>query len=199
MQTIKELQAKALSLFSKYGVRSVNMNDLAFHMGVSKRTLYQMFSSKEELIQGLFEAIREDWEASIEKILIMPGHSAERVIAFYQLRYDYTLKLSPTFLQQSSKYYTSIHAYLREVRLRIKDVHRQLLTDAIDAGIIRKVFQPELIVTSHELLLDFIVERLNVPHPDRTRLCQHLIFSEMAGIIDPDNYDVEQDLVRLMK
>lgn len=194
MISIEKLQAKALALFSRYGVRSVNMDELAFHMGVSKRTLYQLFSSKEELIQSLFEAFRHDWEASVEKILQMPKNSTPRLIAFYKLRYDYAVKLSPTFLSQASKFYPGINSYIQEVRVQIKAVHQELLSDASTAGLIRKPFNVDMIAESHELVLDFIIERLNVPTLKREQVCQHLIFAEMAGIIDPDHYEIQGDL-----
>lgn len=40
----------AEDLFMKYGIRSISMDDIARHLGVSKKTLYQHFADKEELV-----------------------------------------------------------------------------------------------------------------------------------------------------
>jgi AcrR family transcriptional regulator len=40
----------AEKLFLKYGIRSVSMDDISRHLAVSKKTLYQHFADKEELV-----------------------------------------------------------------------------------------------------------------------------------------------------
>ncbi|MFM8740048.1 MAG: TetR/AcrR family transcriptional regulator, partial [Cytophagales bacterium] len=37
-------------LFMRYGVRSISMDDIARHLSVSKKTLYQHFADKDELV-----------------------------------------------------------------------------------------------------------------------------------------------------
>ena len=50
----KELKARVLSLASKmffqYGIRKVKMNDIAAHLKISKRTLYEIYQNKEDLL-----------------------------------------------------------------------------------------------------------------------------------------------------
>ena len=43
-------------LFSRYGIKSVTMDDIAKHLGVSKKTIYQYFSDKNKLITTLMES-----------------------------------------------------------------------------------------------------------------------------------------------
>src|SRR5687768_7810868 len=40
----------AEELFTRYGVRSISMDDIARHLSVSKKTLYQHFADKEEIV-----------------------------------------------------------------------------------------------------------------------------------------------------
>lgn len=48
---IKEkIISESIELFMKYGVRSVTMDDIAKHLGMSKKTIYQHFKDKEEII-----------------------------------------------------------------------------------------------------------------------------------------------------
>ena len=37
----------AMSLFLEHGIRAVRMDDIANHLSISKRTLYEVFSNKE--------------------------------------------------------------------------------------------------------------------------------------------------------
>ncbi len=45
----------AVGLFMKYGLRSISMDDIARHLTVSKKTLYQHFADKEDLITLVLE------------------------------------------------------------------------------------------------------------------------------------------------
>lgn len=58
-----ELRKKILEgteeLFMKYGIRSVSMDDIARHLSVSKKTLYQHFADKDELVFRMSEMYLE--------------------------------------------------------------------------------------------------------------------------------------------
>ncbi|MBS1682843.1 MAG: TetR/AcrR family transcriptional regulator [Bacteroidetes bacterium] len=77
---IKERILKgAESLFMKYGIRSISMDDIARHLAVSKKTLYQHFVDKDELVttvtqahmacnKKLYDDIRKQAENSIDEL-----------------------------------------------------------------------------------------------------------------------------------
>ncbi|MBS1950033.1 MAG: hypothetical protein OJF59_002319 [Cytophagales bacterium] len=79
----KEIKEKILEssekLFMKYGVRSISMDDIARHLSMSKKTLYQYFVDKDELVttvteahmnshKKIYEAIRKQSENSIDEL-----------------------------------------------------------------------------------------------------------------------------------
>jgi AcrR family transcriptional regulator len=66
-------------LFTKYGVRSISMDDIARHLTVSKKTLYQHFADKEDIVTLAckthidrhvveFEEIRNTAENAIDEL-----------------------------------------------------------------------------------------------------------------------------------
>ena len=50
IQTKEKILKGAEELFTKYGVRSISMDDIARHLSVSKKTLYQHFADKEDIV-----------------------------------------------------------------------------------------------------------------------------------------------------
>ena len=56
---------ETLGYFLKYGVKNFTMDDIANKLGVSKKTLYQMFCNKENL---LFEVVDELWKSFLDEI-----------------------------------------------------------------------------------------------------------------------------------
>ena len=48
-------------LFLKAGIKSVTMDDIAAHLGMSKKTIYQFFKDKNELVIALVKKkLKED-------------------------------------------------------------------------------------------------------------------------------------------
>ena len=54
----KEIKEKILQLattmFFQHGIRKVKMDDIANHLKISKRTLYELYQNKEDLLYGVF-------------------------------------------------------------------------------------------------------------------------------------------------
>ena len=61
----EQILKAAKELFTKYGFKKVSMDEIASETGVTKKTVYSYFSSKEELLK---DVIKEELQ-SIRKII----------------------------------------------------------------------------------------------------------------------------------
>ena len=69
MSQIERIISGGEELFLKAGIKSVTMDDIAKHLGMSKKTIYQFFKDKNELVIGLVKKkIKED-EDQMDEIL----------------------------------------------------------------------------------------------------------------------------------
>ncbi|HEV8511707.1 MAG TPA: TetR/AcrR family transcriptional regulator [Cyclobacteriaceae bacterium] len=84
IETKEKILKGAEGLFSKYGIRSISMDDIARHLSVSKKTLYQHFADKDELVtiamqthmeeqRKVFEGIANEAENAIEELYKISG------------------------------------------------------------------------------------------------------------------------------
>lgn len=64
-----KIVARAAKLFEASGIKSIRMDDIAQDLSISKRTLYEMFANKEELLYDSFRHLRERDDAELEKKL----------------------------------------------------------------------------------------------------------------------------------
>jgi len=55
MEVKDRILQKAEELFKRYGIRSVTMDELSTQLGVSKKTIYQYFADKDELVAAVIE------------------------------------------------------------------------------------------------------------------------------------------------
>ena len=49
-EELKNILIKVRGLYMKYGVKSITMDDVARELGISKKTLYQYVSDKDDLV-----------------------------------------------------------------------------------------------------------------------------------------------------
>ncbi|MGZ3753046.1 MAG: TetR/AcrR family transcriptional regulator, partial [Mucilaginibacter sp.] len=50
MEPLHKILSVSVELFSQYGFKAITMDDIARRAGISKKTLYQHFANKEEVV-----------------------------------------------------------------------------------------------------------------------------------------------------
>ncbi|MBD0287695.1 MAG: helix-turn-helix transcriptional regulator, partial [Flavisolibacter sp.] len=59
MEPKERILNKAHELFNRYSIRSVSMDDIAAQAGMSKKTVYQYYTDKEELVDAVLQSVLE--------------------------------------------------------------------------------------------------------------------------------------------
>ena len=92
-------------MFFRYGLKSVTMDDVARELGISKKTLYQFFPTKNDLIQQTILA-HTDCEKKIFADLRTKSKDAiEEILAFAKCCIKMLSNLSPTLMYDLQKFY----------------------------------------------------------------------------------------------
>src|SRR5579859_7399313 len=53
---VKErILTKAAELFMRYGIRSITMDEIAAQLGISKKTIYQFFTDKDDMVAAVID------------------------------------------------------------------------------------------------------------------------------------------------
>lgn len=66
-------------LFMKYGVRSISMDDIARHLSVSKKTLYQHFADKDDMVASVVQSHMYSEKAKYDQIASTATNSIEEL------------------------------------------------------------------------------------------------------------------------
>jgi TetR/AcrR family transcriptional regulator, cholesterol catabolism regulator len=97
---------KARNLFLKYGIKSVAMDDIARELGISKKTLYQHFETKSDLIKSVAE---QNLATDIRMVNEIQATAKDAIDEMFMLA-KYVLEeiasiQSPTLIFDLQKYY----------------------------------------------------------------------------------------------
>ena len=139
-QELKErILITAIELFHKRGIRCVKMDDIANELKISKRTLYEIYSNKEEL---LFEVVRHDKQREkrrMDEIAKTGLNVINIIIEICRFRIEEFSQINPLFFEEIHRY-PELLAYVRRL-------HDERETDAhafIQRGIDEGLFLPDV-------------------------------------------------------
>ena len=84
-------------MFRTYGIRAVTMDMLASQLGISKRTIYEVFSDKDELLKGVLKWMLERQRELMTKVFTESENTIEAIFKILDLMMDHFQKMSPAF------------------------------------------------------------------------------------------------------
>ncbi len=143
------IKQKAHDLFMHFGVRSITMDEIALQMGVSKKTIYQYYTDKDELV----DAVMIDKINYNQNCCIKDRQSAKDAIHEVFLAIDMMQEMfenmNPSILFELEKYYPVAfekfkqHKYSFLYKVLIQNIERgkaeELYRSDIDVDILVKV------------------------------------------------------------
>ncbi len=136
----------AEELFMRYGVRSITMDEIARHLGISKKTLYQYFLDKDDIVASTthnhlirerkqFEQIAEDSSNSVEELVKLSLCLKENVKG-----------MNPSLLFDLQKYHQKAWNIWLEFKNKfIRESVVRNLNKGIAEGLIRAEINPEIL------------------------------------------------------
>ena len=188
---------EAAAMFLDEGIKSVRMDDIATKLGVSKRTLYELFGDKKELLHDCmawhFEQRRQD--------VVNKTSSATNVLEQIFMMID-AMKHEPKELilvQTMRKFHPDIYHTLEAEGHRFSiDVYEKLL----DRGMREKLFLPDLNKNLTLLALTYsltaMIEERNhfkLVAENREELFRYVLINFFRGLSTHKGIEVIDDLV----
>lgn len=128
---------KAGAKFYQYGIKNVSMNDLAASLGISKRTLYENFKDKEEILRLYLENKRVKNADIVNEMVEQSANIIEVFLYFIDFQKKAEMP-SIRFYQDIEKYYPSIHQDILKNMEDNKIYLKEALKKGIEEGYIRE-------------------------------------------------------------
>jgi AcrR family transcriptional regulator len=125
-------------LFLTAGIKSVTMDDIAKHLGMSKKTIYQFFKDKNELVIALVKKKLQQDEDHICSIINQSGNVIEEMINMMKGSEEIFSRINPIVIHDLQKYHPEAWQHFQSFKADVI-VHtlEELLTKGIKQGYIR--------------------------------------------------------------
>ena len=79
-QTREKVLLSALNLFSERGIRQTSVNEIAYHAGVTRVTVYRHFPDKQELVLAAFLRVEQVFEQALAELKQDPQANFEAIL-----------------------------------------------------------------------------------------------------------------------
>ena len=178
----------ANSLFMKYGIRRVSVEELCREAGVSKMTFYKYFKNKKDLVKSLILQFVSEGMEKYRNTMAQNIPYMEKVKRIIQQKMDGTENLSQEFVTELSR---NVDPEIADFyNTRVQETLQAVMQDLIDAqkqGDVRKDIRPEFILYFLNHMIDLANEsRLMALYPSPQALIMELANFFFYGILPRD-------------
>ena len=141
-RTREELLENISELFLKYGLRSTSMDDICSHLKISKKTLYQYFSNKDDLVEQIMMHRRNNYRTQKDIEELKQHNSIEIMLTIRDHIIRSFNSRMPANLFDLKKYHPDVY---QRVNNKDQIFIQNLFNEVIDKGIRDGYFRSDII------------------------------------------------------
>jgi AcrR family transcriptional regulator len=123
----------AMLFYSRYGIKSVSMNQIANAMSISKRTMYMAFGNKEDILIGCVNHGIGKLNEVVESTTARSATSLEALVQISINVFQYTSSYCPAFYKDIVRY-PEATSRLNEYQNLFKEKCYQLFLEGVKEG-----------------------------------------------------------------
>lgn len=182
----QEILVQAESLFLRFGVKSVTMDDLAREMGISKKTLYQFVENKADLINKVIRKHVEDEAACVRQLSTKAHNAIEEMLEVGKFAIQQLRRTSPTVVYDLKKYYRKSWELLESFHGKhVYETIRRNIQKGMEEGLYRPDLDPDIIARLYVGKTHLLVDETIFPLREYSRevLFNEFISYHLRGIV----------------
>jgi AcrR family transcriptional regulator len=179
MDKKEQIIMQVFELFMRYGIKSMSMDDIAIHMGMSKKTLYQYFASKDDLVNAVLEKHLEMDQCKVKSLISSKNNAIDDLMHIATTVNDTLKQINPSIHYDLEKYHP-------QAWKKFGDYKRNFIQENIKQNILKGIKEE---LYRSDINVD-IVAALYVSKAD-------IVFD--ASVFPPDKYAFNQVYLEMMK
>jgi len=171
----------AMQLFTEQGILAVRMDDVAKTMGISKRTIYEIYAKKEDL---LFEVVVKHFKQRLDKmeLAVSRCHNVmEILLEVYHMKVADFKNTNPLFFTEMVKY-PQLQQFLIEQNDHMRDNSLVFIKRGVEEGFFRADLNYEMAVLQFDAMGQYIMEKELYRQYSIEDIFRNLVFVSLRGL-----------------
>lgn len=187
-----KIEKTALSLISKYGTKSVTLDDITTPLAMSKKTFYQYFESKEELLTSIVGNSLAGFKLEIQALKLKYRGLDQFLWISYHLLF-WIRNTSSAVVFDLKKYHPELTEKYQLFRNKfILNNLQELIREAKLRGVVRSDVNEAIFCQMQLTLIEGVVNDQHhiLSDQDQANLFEHLVLNNLKGILN-NTYGVQ--------
>lgn len=176
-------------VFTTQSISRYTMDELSAMMGISKKTLYRFYPSRQELVDQVCKRVADEYEQSMVQWDGADINNLHKLIGLISNVVLFCKNVSPGFFQDLRRHYPVQWIELNlKLEQTLKNRVRQLLEDGIQEGVFRNSLHPALVISiwQQHLQKDFEYAAELVNDYSKDEVFRQAVYLFLYGIIAPE-------------
>jgi AcrR family transcriptional regulator len=157
MEPKERILVRAEELFMKYGIRSVSMDDIANHLGMSKKTLYQYFADKDGLVDAVVERHTKKIQTDCVHCSQQANDAIHEIFITMERIMQEVSNMNPMLLYDLEKFHYKAYQRFREHKDKFL---LQVIRKNIEWGMKDELYRPDINI---DVLSKYRIESMMIP------------------------------------
>lgn len=178
------------------GIKSLTMDDVSREMGISKKTLYQFFENKDDLVNKCLEHHLVTEKEKLMRVRLSSENSIQELLVLTEAIVHDTARIKSNVLFELQKYH-------RSAWVQVHDFHHvymhEFILQNITSGIQEKLYRPD--ITPDIITKLYIAQSLSIIDESlfpRKQFSLELVFNQfltqfLRGLLTPEGWNIYEE------
>ncbi len=176
MDLLTKILSASAELFRLYGFKTITMDDIARRAGISKKTLYQHFANKQEVVNDSLIWYKAHMTESCESLMKNAENAIESMVKVLAYMDEMYKRINPVAMLELQRFFPETYSKFRDMLVEtdtvmIRDnillgIREGLYRDNINADLLARfrletslmMFQPSLLLNERTDLMNVSLE-----------------------------------------
>ena len=163
------------------GIKAVKMDDIAAELGISKRTLYEIYDDKETLVLEGVKYYHKNKKNALNIYAANNHNVLDVVIHFYEVHIKESKNINPLFYEDMVKY-PRIMTYLESKRQNSRNDFQQFMKRGVEEGLFRNDIDYTIITHVFEALGNYMRNKHLYQQYTLEELVFNMLFVSLRGV-----------------
>lgn len=158
MEPQEKILKASLELFFKFGIKRVTMDDIAKELGMSKKTIYQYYKEKDDIVSQLCEIEMGKHEKKFEDVYNQSVDPIHEIILISENLRDMMQNVNPIFFLDLQKFHPKAFQQFQKFKenCAYKDIVRNIKKGK-EAGFYRPEIDEDFVATYRMAQIDILM------------------------------------------
>lgn len=185
----------AMHLFTRDGIRAVKMDDVASCMNISKRTIYEIYEKKEDLLFDVVVAHFKQRLDNLENVTRRCENVMEILLEVYRMKVADFKNTNPLFFTEMNRY-PRLQQFLVEQNDHMRENSLLFIQRGVEEGYFRDDLNYQMAVLQFDAMGQYVLEKELYRQYSIEDIFRNLVFVSLRGLCTKKGIKAIDDMLK---